>query len=75
MPFPKINVSKHTAKNIIKGAPIYENGIIEFEIFEKDEFVSIFMENEFIGVGRALKSSRDMDGKTIILERVHKKSV
>ncbi len=69
--YPVINIAKHTAKNVVRGAPIYENGIIEFEKFKKNELVSIFSEEKFIGIGKALCNSEEKCKKIIAPEKIH----
>lgn len=68
---PKVSISKHTAKNLIKGASLYENGIIGYERFDKGDYVSIFCEDKLVGIGKAECSSYEMEGKVIKPERIH----
>lgn len=75
--FPKVGISKHTAKNVVRGAPIYGTGIIENEPFRKGDLLSVFCKEKFVGIGKAHFDSFSFKtkDKVITMERVHLDSI
>lgn len=74
--FPKIFIKKSAARNLIKGAQLAKPGVISFENFNANDFVSFYLSNgTFVGIGKALFSSEEIKSmeKGIITQtlRIH----
>ncbi len=73
--YPKVEISKRAAENLLRGAPLYRPGLLSAESFNQDEVVRVYCEGKFVGMGRAVVSSSEANqmrkGVVLRMERVH----
>lgn len=74
--FPKVFVKESALKSIFSGAQIMRPAIEKLENIKKEQRVSIYCKDKFIGVGIVQIDSDELEskkkGKIVKLERVHK---
>lgn len=58
---PKITVDAGAVKFMINGADLFRPGMVEWDLFEKDEFVTIInLQKAAMSIGKTLMASKDV---------------
>lgn len=69
---PKITVDAGAVKFMINGADLFRPGIVEFDPFEKDSFVTIInLQKSAMSVGKTLMRSTDLPDKGKVTKTLH----
>ncbi len=69
---PKITVDAGAVKFMINGADLFRPGMVEWESFEKDEFVTIInLQKAAMSIGRTLLASKDLSDKGKVTITIH----
>jgi PUA domain protein len=69
---PKITVDAGAVKFMINGADLFRPGIVEYQKFEKDDFVTIInLQNAAMNIGKALLSSLELPDKGKVTQTIH----
>ena len=73
--YPKIEVDEGAAKAILRGADLMAPGIVDFDKFEKDDFVVIQYKGSSLAIGISLYSSNELDNmeRGKIIKVIHHK--
>ena len=69
---PKITVDAGAVKFIINGADLFRPGMVEWDPFEKDEFVTIInLQKAAMSIGKTLLASKDLSDKGKVTSTIH----
>ena len=69
---PKITVDAGAVKFMINGADLFRPGMVEWDEFEKDQFVTIVnLQKAAMSIGKAILSSNELSDKGKVTVTVH----
>ena len=62
--FPKVVIKNSAFVNVCRGAQLMRPGIVSSEGFEQGDYVTLWVEDKFVGIGRALRAWSDVAARS-----------